>query len=147
MVLSISEKNELTEELKRLMSCDNRDELLPTKTLDTLWDIEFNEGGVLECDGDKLSLIGDNGIAVISLEDLCESCDIVKSFILRNNLHHTLSVITRVDVLNRRKRKCEFLLDSIEIGTPSLKHLNEVKEIVDGILEEGGIDVENPPLK
>ena len=66
---------------------------------------------------------------------------------LKKDLHKKLIVITRDDVLNRRKRKCEFLLDSIMIGTPSSKHLNEVKEIVNGILEEGNIDIENPPLK
>jgi hypothetical protein len=66
---------------------------------------------------------------------------------LQEDLHRTLTIITSVDVLNRRKRKCENLLDSIEFCTPSLEHLNKVKQIVDDILDEQGIDIDNPPLK
>ena len=68
--LSNEQAAELAEDLIQLMTCDNRDNLLPAKTLDLLWEIDFHENGSVSGDIFELILQGDNGTATISVKDL-----------------------------------------------------------------------------
>ena len=68
--LSNEQATELAQDLIQLMSCDNRENLLPSKTLDLLWDIDFHENGSISGDMFELTLHGDNGTATISAKDL-----------------------------------------------------------------------------
>ena len=68
--LSNDQATELAQDLIQLMNCDNRENLLPAKTLDLLWEIDFHENGSIEGDMFELILQGDNGTATISAKDL-----------------------------------------------------------------------------